>query len=163
MPIKTGPDYSKLKSSLVSSQTQVTNNALFQTIDQLITGVKTFQAAISNTIDKEFANIIEQLKIITDDITQLQLDITNLSNSYDQGNDDCLDTDISGTPVIFNQTFASVEAIIAIPVDTAPLIVTIDFDFTSVNPTEFSAYVWDNSGARVSATISWLARGTLLV
>ena len=141
--IKTGPDYSRLKSSLVNSQTQITNNALYQTIDQLITGVKTFQSVIIDTIDKEFARV------------------NDLIGLYDQGHFDCDAADTGGTEIPFNRTFNSVEAIIGLPISTSPLTVTIDFDFTFANPISFNAFVWDNSGARVSATISWLARGII--
>lgn len=46
-------DYASLRSILVNSKIQVENNALFQTIDGLITGAQAFSAAFKDVITKK--------------------------------------------------------------------------------------------------------------
>ncbi len=71
---KTGPDYARLKTTLANSKLQSTNNAAYQTIEQLINGVKTFQGFISNL----FTNLDGSLSSLYEAVTGLLSDVSDL-------------------------------------------------------------------------------------
>lgn len=76
----------------------------------------------------------------------------------DQGSGTANAADVSGTSVAFNYAFADITSIVVTPNSTTQ--VTAVYDFTDVpNPTGFSVYLFDNTGARVSGGFSWTARG----
>ncbi len=66
--------------------------------------------------------------------------------------------DVSGTPVLFNKAFKAISSIVlSVEATTEHNLV---YDFVSIpNPTGFTVYVYDASGTRVDATVSWIARG----
>lgn len=72
-----------------------------------------------------------------------------------------LSTDVGGTEVTFNKEFKSVDSItVAVLSSTEPY--KAIYIFTSVpNPTTFYVMVFDTTGARVSKTVSWKARGII--
>lgn len=67
-------------------------------------------------------------------------------------------TDVSGTPVLFNKAFKDIDAItLSVESTTEQKAV---YDFVDVpNPTGFTVYVFNAAGARIDATVSWIARG----
>lgn len=66
--------------------------------------------------------------------------------------------DVSGTPVVFNKAFKDVDSIALSVNDTVER--KVIYDFVDVpNPTGFTVYVFNAAGARVDATVSWIARG----
>jgi len=66
--------------------------------------------------------------------------------------------DVGGTPVLFNKAFKAVNSItVSVESNIERRIV---YDFVSIpNPTVFYVYVYDTSGSRVDAIVSWKARG----
>jgi hypothetical protein len=79
----------------------------------------------------------------------------------DGGDVTCLSSDVGGTFVAFNKAFYDVVSITVAALSTSSL--TAIYDFTDVpNPTGFFIYVFNSvTGARVSATSSWKARGIM--
>jgi hypothetical protein len=76
----------------------------------------------------------------------------------DAGTVSALASDVGGTVVNFNVPFTEVSSITGTAMTTSPCTVVIDF--TSVpNPTSFKVLVFDNTGTRVSASVSWAAKG----
>lgn len=67
--------------------------------------------------------------------------------------------DANGTVVTFNKAFRDVDSITLTPTKQAEPLTSI-YDFVDVpNPTEFKVFVFDSIGNRVTATVSWKARG----
>lgn len=67
-------------------------------------------------------------------------------------------SDVGGTVIDITGLFVSVTAINLTVLSTAPLIAV--YDFTSVtNPTQFKVLVFNTSGARASATVSYIIEG----
>lgn len=78
----------------------------------------------------------------------------------DSGNIEADENDVNGTFVAFNKAFKDVNSITVSALATTE-IVTI-YDFVDVpNPVGFFVYAFDASGNRVTATVSWKARGVL--
>lgn len=78
----------------------------------------------------------------------------------DSGNLLADNADVTGTPVTFNKAFKDVNSIVATARGIVELKVVVDF-VDIPNPTGFSVYVFDSAGARVDATVSWVARGVI--
>lgn len=68
--------------------------------------------------------------------------------------------DVGGTVVTFTKAFKTVQAINLTSQSLQPIDLIYDFSFP-VNPTTFKAFAFDNTGNRITATISWSARGIL--
>lgn len=66
--------------------------------------------------------------------------------------------DAGGTTVNFNAQFTNVAAITVTPLGTTARYAIYDFAGGS-NPTSFKVLLYDNTGTRVSGTVSWTARG----
>ena len=79
----------------------------------------------------------------------------------DGGNISAVSTDVAGTVVTFAKTFHSVRSITATVKQTTTRYIVIDFDYTTVDPTQFLVLVFNSAGARVTETIGWQARGIL--
>ena len=103
-------------------------------------------------IDITSASATDLLQVVE---AAIQIDV---KIKTDQGNGTASAGDSGGTSVTFNQTFADITSIVVTPNSTTQ--VTAVYDFTDVpNPTGFSVYLFDNTGARVSGDFSWTARG----
>lgn len=76
----------------------------------------------------------------------------------DAGSVAAVATDSGGTEVSFNTDFIAVSSIVPGVMGTSPLTPVIDFSGTP-NPTGFHIYLFDETGARASGTVSWSARG----
>jgi len=76
----------------------------------------------------------------------------------DQGNATAAAGDVSGTQVNFNVPFVDVESIQVTPKGTGAVNAVYDF-VDAPNPTDFSVYLFDSAGARVSGDFSWTTRG----
>lgn len=88
-----------------------------------------------------------------------QIDVRlNLRIRNDAGSGVANAADTQGTPVSFNLDFVDVHAITVTPNTTTPVIPVYDFEDTQ-NPTGFTVYLFDTTGARVSGDFSWSARG----
>lgn len=91
-------------------------------------------------------------------ITNIDLKISSKAKS-DAGNGSALSTDASGTQVNFAATFLNVTSLIITPKGTTAPIIAI-YDFVDIpNPTFFKVYLYNTSGARVSGSFSWAAKG----
>lgn len=78
----------------------------------------------------------------------------------DEGTVSALASDGTGTTVTFNKAFKDISSITVSVLDTVEK--KVIFDFTDVpNPTTFKVLVFDTAGARVNATVHWIARGVL--
>lgn len=76
----------------------------------------------------------------------------------DSGRAEVEGADVAGTPVFFNKDFKDIDSI------TVSVESNIErravYNFIDIpNPTVFYVFVYDTTGARVDATISWKARG----
>lgn len=79
----------------------------------------------------------------------------------DGGEETAVATDVGGTPVLFNKDFKDIESVTAtVKTPQEPYNVVVDF-VDVPNPTGFNVYVFDTSGARVTKTIEWKARGVV--
>lgn len=86
--------------------------------------------------------------------------LLNVHRESDGGTASAVSTDVGGTVVLFNKSFRSVESITVTAQSTTPVYTVVDFT-PSLNPTSFKVLVFDTSGARVSRTINWQARGVI--
>lgn len=78
--------------------------------------------------------------------------------SNDGGNGTATSTDSGGTTVSFTRSFSRVTSISVTPASTSAVFAT--YSFTDVvNPTSFKVLLWDTSGARLSGSFSWAAKG----
>ena len=78
----------------------------------------------------------------------------------DEGTVSALASDSGGTTVNFNKDFKDIISINVSVLDTVEK--KAIFDFTDVpDPTSFKVLVFDTAGARVNATVHWIARGVL--
>jgi hypothetical protein len=76
----------------------------------------------------------------------------------DAGNGTAVSTDSGGTTVTFTRSFARVTSISVTPASTSAVLAT--YSFTDVaNPTSFKVLLWNTSGARLSGSFSWTAKG----
>ncbi len=66
----------------------------------------------------------------------------------------------NGTFIPFNLTFVDVESVLASPDGTQELKAVPSFD-DEANPTGFSVYLFDASGARVNGKVRWNATGVI--
>jgi hypothetical protein len=84
----------------------------------------------------------------------------DVRQEIDSGNILADEADPTGTPVTFNKAFLDINSI-TVSVDSTVELFAV-YDFVDVpNPTGFSVYVFDSSGNRVTATVSWKARGVM--
>lgn len=67
-------------------------------------------------------------------------------------------SDVGGTIVNFNLSFADIQSITLTPSGTTAISAVYDFA-DSPNPTSFKVLLFDSSGTRVSGSFSWNARG----
>lgn len=81
---------------------------------------------------------------------------TKLKN--DSGSGNALSTDATGTVVTFGTSFIDVQSISVTPKTTTATIAVYDF-VDAPYPTQFSVYLFDKNGNRVSGPFSWTARG----
>ena len=81
----------------------------------------------------------------------------------DSGSKAVSSADTTGTPISFNTSFISVNSVSVTPnlsgTGAAAIYAVCDFDGSVTNPTSFKVYLYNSSGARVSGTVSWTARG----
>jgi hypothetical protein len=75
-----------------------------------------------------------------------------------QGTQACLAADVGGTVVDITGVFVVVSSIVVSANSTTPLYVVYDFTSTP-NPTQFKVLVFNTSGTRVNATVSYTLRG----
>lgn len=76
----------------------------------------------------------------------------------DSGTVEAESADVGGTVVLFNKAFRDVNSITVSALSTTELQVVYDF-IDIPNPTFFKVLVFDSTGTRVDATVSWKARG----
>lgn len=86
--------------------------------------------------------------------------ILNVHREVDSGSVTCLAADVGGTVVTFNKAFKSVDAINVTAIATVEKTAIYDFAFPP-NPTTFKILVYDAAGARVNASVTWIARGVI--
>lgn len=92
------------------------------------------------------------------EISQLNVQLS-VKQITDEGNAIANASDSGGTAVTFNKTFVAAESIVVTPHANYSITAAIDFPNTP-NPTGFSVYLFNSiTGARVSETFSWTARG----
>jgi len=65
----------------------------------------------------------------------------------------------NGATVSFNESFLSVTAIVVTPKATTFLTPVIDFNESLANPTNFTVYLYNQSGNKVTGNFFWEARG----
>lgn len=85
----------------------------------------------------------------------------NLSQKemLDSGQVSAISSDANGTVVTFNKSFNDINSI-TVSTKTTTEQFTVVYRFTDIpNPTQFSVFVYDTSGIRVSKTVDWKARG----
>jgi hypothetical protein len=87
----------------------------------------------------------------------------NVKLENDGGNLVANSGDVGGTTVTLSKTFHSIRSITATVKQTVTRYIVIDFDYTTVDPTTFKVLVFNSSGARVTDTIGWQARGILVI
>lgn len=90
--------------------------------------------------------------LISVDTLQFRLDV---KRETDSGSVSALAADVGGTAVAFNKTFKSIDSVTLTAQSTTLITVT----YASLLITGFKALAFDNTGARVNATVSWKARG----
>ena len=84
----------------------------------------------------------------------------DVKRENDGGSVSALASDVSGTLVFFNKPFKDIETITVSVKETQRFFVI--YDFVDIpNPTHFSVYVFDASGARASKVVTWAARGII--
>ena len=83
----------------------------------------------------------------------------DVKHDMDSGNIISQASDIGGTVVLLNKPFKDVDSINLTPTKTVePL--TIIYDFVDIpNPTSFKVLVFNSTGVRVTAEVSWQVRG----
>lgn len=94
------------------------------------------------------------------DLVQLdRVDVRlNVKLKNDSGSGSAAAADVGGTVVSFNTTFIDVNSVVANPKGSTPAVAIVDFADT-INPTEFSVYLFDMSGVRIDGDFTWTARG----
>lgn len=85
---------------------------------------------------------------------QFKLD---LRKKYDSGND-IIDVAVDGKVVVFNQNFLDVQSITATPKGTTFKTAIYDFD-NAGDQSEFTVYLFDENGNKVTGEFSWAAEG----
>lgn len=81
-----GPNYGRLRTYLSQSKTQTSNNPLFQTISQLITGSQSFQTFVGgnfNQIISTFGSITAAFQAINATLTALTNQVANQQDTID--------------------------------------------------------------------------------
>jgi hypothetical protein len=90
-------------------------------------------------------------------ISALQV-LINITLALDSGPATALATDVGGTLVTYNKTFIGVNSVTATPsVSLQPLYAVCD----QINKTNFRVLVFDSSGNRHDASVTWKARGVV--
>jgi hypothetical protein len=88
-------------------------------------------------------------------LTNLKV-ILNVTLVLDSGSMDCLASDVDGTEIFYNKEFIGISSVTATAtVSTQPLYAVVD----AATKDSFKVLVFDSSGNRVDASISWKARG----
>ena len=75
------------------------------------------------------------------------------------GSNDTITTASTGKSVTVTESFAKIVSITATPIGTTNAIAVVDFDFTTINPTTFTVYLYNDSGTKITGDFSWSARG----
>jgi hypothetical protein len=101
------------------------------------------------------AGLANQLSITELLSLQIRLDVKQI---MDSGEIAAVSSDSGGTTVTFNKDFKDIDSIVATVKQTVRREVVVDFVDTP-NPTTFKVLVFDSTGARVSDTVYWVARG----
>jgi len=84
--------------------------------------------------------------------------LLNVTLTLDSGTIDCSALDADGTLVTYNKTFTGISSVTATPtVSVEPLYSICD----AVNKDNFKILIFDSSGNRESASVSWKARGVV--
>ena len=84
----------------------------------------------------------------------------DIKQKTDQGQADVFAADASGTEVFLNKSFIDIDSVVATPRDVSGKILAITFEDIG-NQDRFIVRAFDRAtGARVDATISWIARGS---
>lgn len=81
----------------------------------------------------------------------------NVKFETDQGTVAALSTDASGTQITFNKSFHSVESVALTPQTNTGVYAV----YNSLTATGCKVFVFDSGGARISKTVTWLARGII--
>lgn len=83
----------------------------------------------------------------------------SVKEEMDSGEISAISSDANGTVVTFNKSFKDVNSITVAVKTTTEQFISV-FRFTDIpNPTQFTVFVYDTSGIRVSKTVQWKARG----
>lgn len=124
--------------------------------DKLEPGIRELQL-------RGFSILIPSLQAIQDAISAIVFIVNYarvlLSYTLDFGYNDCLAADPTGTTIRFSKDFPVLYTLVATPIAPDPYFVTVDISPGTASPKSFQAYVWDDTGARVDATVYWLALG----
>lgn len=125
------------------------------TYTDFVTGVSVFYSSLRYLkIRFEFTGADDTALL---EFSQIQV-LLDVKREVDSGSVAADENDANGTEVLFNKEFKDVDSITLDASSTVPL--TAIYDFTDVpNPTGFTVYVFDSTGNRVSANVSWKARG----
>jgi hypothetical protein len=83
----------------------------------------------------------------------------DVKREVDSGEISALSSDATGTLVLFNKSFKSVDSITLTVEGTTPAVPIYNFDGSIPNPVSFKILVFNQAGARINATVSWKARG----
>lgn len=85
--------------------------------------------------------------------------VCSISVKYetDQGTVSALSTDASGTPITFNKTFHEVSSVALTPQSSSSVFAV----YNTLTATGCKVFVYNILGVRVSATVTWVARGIL--
>jgi hypothetical protein len=84
-----------------------------------------------------------------------------VKEEVDSGSINALATDAAGTVVTFNKPFKDVDSITASVASTKEPYTVIRNFVDIPNPINFTVFVYDTSGIRVSQTVDWKARGII--
>jgi predicted phage tail protein len=151
----------------VPTTTQFTVTATSATIATQTPGVSWAKWTVYSGLNSVFATNFRYVRVQYDFAatgTNNLLQVTNLNVKLDSklrsdaGSGNALSTDASGTTVLFNVAFIDVSSIAVTPIATTSVSATYSF-VDAPNPTQFSVYLFDAAGTRVSGAFSWSARG----
>lgn len=91
---------------------------------------------------------LENLKLTID---AKEIDESGIDTSLDSG----------ATTITLTKSFASIKSIQVTPKPLTPALyyVSVDFDESVANPTDFDVYIYDDVGVQVAIPFSWQVRG----
>lgn len=101
--------------------------------------------------------VIDKLSLIEFFNLRIRLDV---KKAVDSGVIEAVSTDVGGTLVNFNRAFKDIDSIVTTVRETTQFTTTVDF-VDAPNPTSFTVFAYDTSGARVTKTVYWVARGII--